>query len=140
MRSNNSKRVMAKANTYVSNINKLLKRIKFEISIDFIWSNNKRLLITTNNVAVASNLDIIKKYIKNLNDIDSNNIMSPRLSQYKLYLKILSISYFVKDTNLFLSSDIVERVIKSTYIFNNIVLVLHPCVIKASPKYDIAVI
>jgi len=103
---------MAKANTYVSNINKLLKRIKFEISIDFIWSNNKRLLITTNNVAVASNLDIIKKYIKNLNDIDSNNIMSPRLSQYKLYLKILSISYFVKDTNLFLSSDIVERVIK----------------------------
>ena len=41
MKSNNSKKVIVKANAYVSNINRLFKRVKFEISIDFIWSDNK---------------------------------------------------------------------------------------------------
>ena len=107
---------MVKANAHVSNINKILKRIKSKIFINFIWSNNKRLLITTNKVAAVSNLNIIEKYVKDLNDVDSN-IMSPRLSQSKLYLKILGITYFVKDTSLSLLSDIIERVIKSTSYF-----------------------
>ena len=51
MGSNNAKRVMAKANVHVSNINRLLKRAKSEIFIDFIWFDNKRLLIITNKVA-----------------------------------------------------------------------------------------
>jgi len=76
MRLSNAKRVMAKANTHISNINRLLKEVKSEISIDFIYSNNKRLLITTNKVAATSDLNIIKKYIKNFNDI---NIISLRL-------------------------------------------------------------
>lgn len=66
--------------------------------------------------------------------------MSLRLLQSKLYLKILSISYFVKNTNLLLSSDIVKIVIKSTYILNNIVLVSYPHIIKASLKSNIVVI
>ena len=105
--SNNSEKVMAKINIHVSNINRLLKRVKSEISIDFIWSDNKKLLITTNKVAIASNLNIIEKYIKDLNNVDSDDIINSRLPQSKLYLKILSIH-----TNLSLSSDIVERVIK----------------------------
>ena len=137
--SNNSKKVIIKANAYVSNINKILKRMKSKIFINFIWSNNKRLLITTNKVATASNLNIIEKYVKDLNDVDSN-IMSPRLSQSKLYLKILGITYFIKDTSLPLLSDIIERVIKSTHIFNSIVLTLHSYIIKASSKSDIVVI
>ena len=51
MGSNNAKRVMAKANVHVSNINRLLKKAKSEIFIDFICFNNKRLLIITNKVA-----------------------------------------------------------------------------------------
>ena len=140
MRLNNAKRVMAKANTYISNINRFLKGVKSEISVDFICSDNKELLITTNKVAVTSDLNIIKKYIKNFNDINSSNIISLRLLQSKSYLKILSISYFVKDTNLFISSNIIESVIKTNYIFNNIVLALQPCIIKISPRSDMAVI
>jgi len=131
---------MTKANTYISNINRFLKGVKSDISVDFICSSNKRLLIITNKVAVTSDLNIIKKYIKNFNDINSSNIMSLRLLQSKYYLKILSISYFVKDTNLFISSNIIESVIKINYIFNNIVLTLQPCIIKTSPRSDIAVI
>jgi len=48
--------------------------------------------------------------------------MSPRLPQSKSYLKILGISYFVKDTNLSISLDIVKSVIKDTYICDNTVL------------------
>ena len=137
---NNTEKIMAKVNTYVSNINRLLKGVKSEILVDFIQSDNKRLLTTTNKVATTSNIDIVEKYIKDLNNIDSNDIMSPRLPQYKSYLKILGILYFVKDTNFPIFSDIVGIIIKSTHIFNDIVLVSWPHVIKTSLKSDIAVI
>jgi len=34
--SNNAEKIMVKANTYSSNINRLLKRVKSKISVDFI--------------------------------------------------------------------------------------------------------
>jgi len=40
------------------------------------------------------------------------------------YLKILDIPYFIEDTNLPITSDIVERVIKTSYIFDDIILAL----------------
>jgi len=76
MKSNNSD--MVKANIHISNINRLLKRVKSDIPINFIWSNNKGLIITSNKVAATYNLNIIEKYVKNLNDINHSNIMSPR--------------------------------------------------------------
>ena len=83
---------------------------------------------------------MIEKYLKNLNNIYSTNIISLRLSQSKSYLKILSILYFVENTNLLVIVDIIESVIKSTYILNDIVLVFYPHVIKAFPKLDIVII
>ena len=77
--SNNAEKIMVKANTYSSNINRLLKRVKSKISVDFIWSDKKELLITTNKVAAISDLNIIEKYLKNLNNVNSNYIMSSRL-------------------------------------------------------------
>lgn len=136
----NSKRVMTKFNAYISNINRLLKKVKSEISINFIQSDDKELLLTTNKVTDTSDLNIIKKYLKELNNIDHSKIMSPRLSQSNLYLKILSISYFVKDTNLLIFPNIVNSIIKSMHIFNNIVLAFYSHIIKASPNLDIIVI
>ena len=74
----------------------------------------------TNKVTTSSNLNIVEKYMKELNDVNLNDIMSPKLSQSKFYLKILDISYFIDNTNLSVIFDIIERVIKITYIFNNI--------------------
>ena len=70
---------MAKANTHITNINRLLKRVKFTTSIDFIHADNKDILITTNNATSASDLNIIEKYIKELNNIDYDNIKSLHL-------------------------------------------------------------
>jgi len=95
------------------------------ISMSLLNTNKviAKLIITTNKVATTLDLNIIEKYIKNVNNVDANNFMSPRLSQIKFYLKILDISYFIKNTILLITSDIVESVIKSTHIFNNTVLV-----------------
>ena len=78
--SNNFEKVMTKANAHVLNINRLLKKVKSDIYMDFIRSDNKKLLITTNKVAVVFNLNIIKKYMKDSNDMDYSDIMSLRLS------------------------------------------------------------
>ena len=123
MGSNNAEKVMVKTNTYNSNINRLLKKVKSKISVDFIWSNKKGLLITTNKVAATSDLNIIEKYLKNLNNVNSNNIISSRLLQSKSYLKILDILYFVEDPNLLIPSDIIESITKSTHNFNDIILI-----------------
>lgn len=83
MGTNNAERVMAQANNHVENINRLLRGIKSEISANYICSNNKEIVITTNKVAASFNLNIVKKYMKDLNDVDSNDITSPRLLQLK---------------------------------------------------------
>jgi len=82
----------------------------------------------------------VERYIKNLNNIDSENIMNSWLSLFKSYLKILEIPYFLENTNLLITSDVVEEVIKKSHILNNVVLALHLQVIKTSSKSDIAVI
>jgi len=112
------------------------------ISMSLLNTNRvmTKLVIITNKVAATLDLNIIEKYIKNVNDVDVNNVMSPRLSQIKSYLKILDISYFIENTVLLITSDIVESVIKSTHIFNNTVLVSCTWVIKASPQLNMIVI
>ena len=117
---------MTQSNAYITNINRLFKGVKSEISADYIHSDNKRIVIMTNKIAIFSNLNIVEKYMKDLNDIDLNNIMSLRLPQSKSYLKILGILYFLKNTNLSVMSDIIKRVIKCIHIFNNIVLASYP--------------
>jgi len=66
--------------------------------------------------------------------------MISRLPQLKSYLKILDILYLIEDTNIPITFDIAKRIIKSTYIFNNVVFISKLRVIKVSPKSDTAVI
>ena len=73
--------------------------------------DNKGIIVTTNKVAVSSVLNMVEKYIKNLNNVDLSNIMSLRLLQSKSYLKILGILYFVEDTNLPIIFNIIEWII-----------------------------
>ena len=85
-------------------------------------------------------LNIIEKYMKEFNNVNIINAISPRVLQSKSYLKILDISYFVKNTNLSIILDIIKSVIKSTYILNDIVLTSYSQVIKISSKSNIVII
>ena len=53
---------------------------------------------------------------------------------------ITDISYYIENTNLLITADIIERVLQTTYTFNNTILASCPCIIKASPKSDMAII
>ena len=140
MRTNNVERVIVQSNVYIANINWFFKGIKSEVSADYICMDNRGIIVMTNKVVVFSDLNIVEKYMKKLNNVDKNNVISSKLLQLKYYLEILGISYFIEDTNLPITSDIIERVIKSSHIFDDIVLTSQPQVIKASPKCDMTVI
>ena len=82
----------------------------------------------------------MKRYIKNIKNIASDKIQIPRLLQLKSYLNIIKIPYYAGSTNLPITSDDIEVIIKSNYIFNDLILASKPRIIKASSKSDIAII
>jgi len=75
-----------------------------------------------------------------MENVNSEDIESPRLSQSKFYLKIIDILFFIENTNIPILLYFVESVIKSNHIFNNLLLASKLQVIKVSPKSDIAIV
>jgi len=53
------------ASNHISNINQALKVIKSSIIADFICVDNKGIIISTNNVTLLSDLQEVKKIVKN---------------------------------------------------------------------------
>ena len=77
MSSNNINIIVLHANVHIANINRLFKNIKYNVSANFICSDNKGVIITTNKMAAALDMNIINKYIKELDNINSNIVMYP---------------------------------------------------------------
>ena len=129
------KRFIKDSSSHIININQAFKSIKANICAD-----NKGIIIATNNVAMNSDLQEIEKYVKSSLATNNDNISSPWLSQSKSYLKIMGIPYFVDKSNTHISSKDIERILKNNHIFNDIVLMSKPCIIKVYPKSDMAVV
>ena len=143
---NNSEKLIMLFSKHMANINKALKDIKSDVVGNFICANNRGLTITTNKVASTLDLNTIEKYIKNIKNIKNVNavnlddVMLLRLLQSKSYLKILEILYLIENMNIPISADVIEKILQLTQIFNNIVFMSKPHVIKAFPKLDMTVI
>lgn len=133
---NDSESFITILSKHVTNINGVLKNIKSEVITDFIWKNHRGLIITTNKVVADSNLNTIK----NIDIVNSEDIMSLRLPQSKLYFKVLGIPYYIKDKNIPITSDIIKKAIQTIHIFNNTILASCPYIIKALSKSDMAII
>jgi len=73
---NNSEAIVLQAKIHISNINRLLKDVKSKVSANFIYSNNKGIIITTNKIIASLDLSIVERYVKELNNINSNDSMS----------------------------------------------------------------
>ena len=71
---------MTKSNQHVININRLLKDVKFDVLANFICTDNKEMIITTNKVAANSDLKVIENYIKNVDKVNISKVISSRLS------------------------------------------------------------
>ena len=75
----NFNRLIITSNKHFTNINRVFKNIKSDVMADFIWANHKEIVITTNKVVNTSDLNTIGRYIKNVDAINLNKIMSPML-------------------------------------------------------------
>ena len=140
MSCNLGKRFIKDSSSHVININQALKSIRSNICTDFICVDNKGIIISTNNVAVNSNLQKIEKYVKMSLATNNNSIFSPQLPQSKSYLKIMGIPYFVDKSNIHISSEDIECILKNNHIFNDIVLTSKPHIIKVSAKLNMTII
>ena len=92
----NAELIVNLAHTYIFNINKCLKNSKSDIVVDFIWITNNRIIITTNKLANTLDLSTIKKFLKNINNINLNLIEGLYLSKFKSYMKIIGLLYKIK--------------------------------------------
>ena len=140
MNEKNAINFVKNSGAHISNINRNLKNIKLDIMANFICIENKRVVIATNKIVSTLNLQTIKKYIKSSQFIEVNHVESSRLPQSKSYLKIIGIPYLLEQTNIQVTSEDIEKILKNTHIFNNIILALKPRIIKVSPKSDMTII
>ena len=135
-----AKEFIKNASSHIVNINCALKAIKSSTIADFICVEDKGIVIMTNNISSGSNLQEIEKYIKNSLSSNADKVSLARLPQSKLYLKIVGIFFISEKTNSCISLDKIEDVLKNNHLFNNIVLTSKSCIIKVSPKSDMAII
>ena len=84
------------AHTHIINVNKCLKNSKSDIVTDFIYITNNGIIITTNKPAKNLNLLTIEKYLKSIQNVDSDSIESPCLPKFKLYMKIIELPYKIE--------------------------------------------
>ena len=84
------------AHTHIINVNKYLKNSKLDIVIDFIHITNNGIIITTNKPANNLNLSTIEKYLKSIQNVDSDSIKSPCLPKSKSYMKIIELPYKIE--------------------------------------------
>ena len=135
---NNISSFMKNSSAHVTNLNRLLRNAKTEVTVDFIRSDPIGLVIVTNKVAVQSDLQIIDQYVKIYNNINKLQVEELHLPQSKSYLKIISIPYFPNGkTQERLNASDVETVLKQNQIFDNIKLALRPRVL---PRSDMLIV
>ena len=140
MSNNNKTKFIENSSNHITNINRVLENIKSEVMEDIICSNQTSATIVMNKVVLPLDLQMIEKYIKSTNHIEAEDVKVSCLPQLKSYLKIIDIPYLGENTSFSIIADIVKDIIKKNHIFNNIAIVSRPCIIKVSPKSDIAII
>lgn len=140
MSKDNDKVIESNISSHIKSINKSLQVINLNTMADFIHMEKLGLIITTNQVTSAQNISIIEDILKNSENINQDLIESSHLPQFKSFLKILGLLYYVENTNKVITSDIILGVLKESYIFNNIVLASKLKIIRAFNNSNSAIV
>ena len=112
---------MASSSSYVVNLNKAFKNIKSEVIVNYVCSEPIGITIVTNKIVLSLDLQVIENYVKNVENINSEDIKTLRLPQSKSYLKIIDIPYFIENTNILIISNFVESINQSQSHFQQLV-------------------
>ena len=80
MSTNSTSKFMFLSDKHIANINRVLKNIKSKVMADFVYVDHQGLIIITNKVTSQPDLNTIESYIKNVDVIDLEDIITPCLS------------------------------------------------------------
>ena len=134
----NAELIVNSAHIHSTNINKCLKNFNSNIVADFIRFNTNGIIIMTNKPVSNLDLSTIEKYLKSMQNIILESIESLRLPKSKSYMKIIGLPYSSKLGVL--SHDYIEGILVKSHLFKDTTLASKPCIIKALPKSDKAVV
>ena len=73
--------IICNTNASINNINKYLQESNSNTITDFIWLKNYKVTIITNQATSFQDINTIKKYTKDSENINSEYIKKPRLSK-----------------------------------------------------------
>ena len=138
MAKSNAELIIKSVHIHVANLNECLKSSKADITANFICMSNHGIIITTNHPVSPSELSRIEDFLKKINNVNLDSIKCPCLPKSKLYMKIIGLPFNLEQGVL--TPDFIKDVLKEMYLFKDIMLVSKPCIIKASPKSDMAVV
>ena len=79
MNGNNKTKFINDSSNHVTNLNRVLKNIKSDIIVNFIYQEQSEVTIVTNKVVSPSDLQTIKQYVKTTN-IEAKGVKVSRLS------------------------------------------------------------
>ena len=96
--------------------------------------------MSTNFVASAAELEMIKQWLKKGTGLNASTVVEPCLPQSKSFLKILGVPYWGNNASIPITQAQVEAVIANTPVFEGVVLASCPRIMKASPSSDMSVI
>ena len=128
----NTNIIGSNASFHINSINRYLKETNLNTLANFIHMKKFDIIVTTDQAASVQDMNIIEKVLKEAKNVNWDLIKSSHLPQFKLYLKILGLLYYLENTNNPITSELVEEVIKESHIFNVITLISKPQIIKVS--------
>jgi len=70
----NANKFMLASSEHIADFNYTLRSTKSDLTIDFICIYHQSLIITSNRVMFLSEISIVSNYVKNCNNIDTNDI------------------------------------------------------------------
>jgi len=132
--------VVANAATAVESCNRGLVEAHSKLRVELVCKAWDRISMSTNFAASATELEVIKQWLKKVTGLAASTVVEPRLPQSKSFLKILGVPYWGNNSSLPITQAQVESVIANTPIFEEVVLASHPRIMKASPSSDMFVI
>ena len=74
---NNIDKFMKNSSIHVTNLNRNLRNAKSEVLVNFIQLDLLGITVVTIKVSLNSDLIIIEKYVKNLENINSTQVKTP---------------------------------------------------------------
>jgi len=96
--------------------------------------------MSTNSIALAVKLEVIKQWLKKTASLSENTEMEPCLPQSKSFLRVLGVPYWNSNTFLPITSAQVVAALSSSSLFEDVTLISLSHIMKASPSSDMSVI